>query len=351
MKILLISPLPPPNGGDAIWTKKYLNYLHIHQINVAHVNTSLVGKRAIVLGDKINYAQEFIRSCGIWASTIKNLIKFKPDVVHFNSNCSPRGIYRDFVTILIVKTANVPLVMHCHSNVGDSIGKSAINIEFLKWSLNLASAVIVLNAESENYVNRLKERGCVVLPNFIEDDYVVNEKIIHDDVVNVLFVGHLVKTKGVFEFVDVARRFPDIRFTMAGVVTNDMNDIQLPENIYLIGDVAHARVKELLDRADIFLLPTYTEGFSIAVLEAMSRGLPIITTPVGSNKVMLESNGGLFVPVGDIDSICDAIEKLKCPAIRREISQWNIQKVHDYYTGSTVVKRLIDLYGLLVNAK
>lgn len=348
MKILLISPLPPPNGGDAIWTKKILNYLTIHQINVAHVNTSIIGKRAIVLGDRIIYAHEFVRLCLIWYSAIKNLMKFKPDVVHFVSNCAPRGIFRDFGTIFIVKMINVPLVMHCHSNVCDSIGKSAISIAFLRWSLNLASEVVVLNTESENYVNSLKQEGCKILPNFIEDDYVLNEKIIHDDVVNVLFVGHLVKTKGVFELVEVARRFPNIKFTMAGILTNDMDDMQLPKNIDLVGDVKNTRVTELLDCADIFLLPTYTEGFSIAILEAMSRGLPIITTPVGSNKEMLECNGGILAPVGDIDSICDAITKLQCPTIRREMSHWNIVKVRNHYTGSTIINRLLDLYGLLI---
>lgn len=349
MRILLISPLPPPNGGDATWTKQILNYFNQLQINVAHVNTSIIGKRAIMLGDRINYVHEFSRLFMIWCLTIKLLIKFKPDVVHLASNCAPRGIFRDFGTILIAKMINVPLVMHCHSNVCDSIGKSASSIAFLKWSLNFASEVLVLNIESENYVNSLKSKGCKIIPNFIDNRFVLNEKIIHDNVANVLFVGHLVKTKGVFEFIEAARRFPNIRFTMVGVLTDGMGDIQIPKNVDLIGDVKNTRVMELLDCADIFLLPTYTEGFSIAILEAMSRGLPIITTPVGSNKEMLERNGGIFVPVGDVDSICDAITKLECPAVRRVMSQWNIVKVRNNYTGSTVINRLMDLYGLLIS--
>ncbi len=348
MRILLISPLPPPNGGDAIWSKKILGYLTTLQLNVAHVNTSIIGKRAIVLGNRIFLINEFVRSCHIWYSTINKIIKFKPDVVHFNSNCSPRGIFRDFVTLCIVKIANIPLVMHCHCNVCDSIGKSVVSIALLKWSLRLASEVLVLNTKSEDYVNSLKENGCKILPNFIEEANVVEEKVILNDVADIVFVGHMVKTKGIFEFVEVARRFPNIRFTMAGLMTADMKDVILPNNIELIGDVKNTKVFELLDCADIFLFPTYTEGFSIALLEAMSRGLPIITTPVGSNKEMLEGSGGIIVPVGDIDGICDAIVQLKCPAIRREISQWNIVKVRNHYTSSTVVKRLMDLYRLLI---
>lgn len=348
MKILLISPLPPPNGGDATWTEKILKYFNLLNLNVAHVNTSIIGKRAITLSYKINYVHEFSRLFRIWYSTVKILMKFRPDVVHLASNCSPRGIFRDFGTILLVKLMNIKLVLHCHSNVYDSIGKSLISIAFLRSSVNFAAEVLVLNIESEKYVNSLRKRGCNIVPNFIENGFVLNEKIIRDNVEDILFVGHLVKTKGVLEFVEVAKRFPYIRFTMAGILSDEINVIKLPENVYLVGDVENAKVMELLDCADVFLLPTYTEGFSIAILEAMSRGLPIITTPVGSNKEMLELNGAILVPVGDVDGISEAIKKLECPVVRKDMSKWNINKVRNCYTASAVINRLINLYGNLI---
>jgi len=123
-----------------------------------------------------------------------------------------------------------------------------------------------------------------------------------------------------------------------------MNKISFPPNINNVGIVDPECLKDILDDADIFLFPTYSEGFSNALLEAMARGLPIIATDVGANKDMIEEKGGIIIPTKDITSIVEAVKKLEDPQMRLNMSIWNIQKVKKYYTIDIVINHLEDVY-------
>ena len=60
--------------------------------------------------------------------------------------------------------------------------------------------------------------------------------------------------------------------------------------------------------ADIFVLPSFTEGFSVAVLEAVAHGLPVITTRVGAlPEVIAEKENGMFVSAGNQEELERAI--------------------------------------------
>jgi glycosyltransferase involved in cell wall biosynthesis len=345
MKLLLIGALPPPPGGDAIWAQKYLNHTLTKSINIKIVNTSLVGKRAYTLGKKIQILDEIIRTYGILRSTLVDIFFFKPNIIHINSNCAPLGIIRDFLIILIANMKGIPLILHCHANVPDSIGNSRISISFLRRCLKCASKVLVLNAQSEKFCNNLGKVVCSIMPNFIDEDEISDIKIIYNKISNIVFVGHIIKTKGIVEVIEIAKQFPKISFTMAGMVTTDIANIMIPSNIAMIGNVEKSKLKEILKRADIFLFPTHTEGFSLALLEAMASGLPIISTTVGANEDMLENKGGILTPVGDVQEMCSALNKLQCPILRKQMSAWNISKVRNIYTSTTVIGRLKCLYN------
>lgn len=116
------------------------------------------------------------------------------------------------------------------------------------------------------------------------------------------------------------------------------------ENIVLHGAHNKEYIKNILDNADIFLFPTKSEGFSLALLEAMARGLPVITTDVGANKDMIEDNGGVIVPFNDSDAIDVAIQQLSDKNLREQMSRFNVEKVEKNYTIDIVMHRLTDIY-------
>lgn len=82
----------------------------------------------------------------------------------------------------------------------------------------------------------------------------------------------------------------------------------------------------------------------MALAEAMSRGLPTVTTDVGANKDMIEYKGGVIVSVGDVDAMQNAINSIMEKNVREQMSKWSVQKVRDCYLTQTVMKSFAEIY-------
>ena len=352
MKKMLIGTVPPPAGGDATWAESFLKFFRDQGEFIPLVNTSLIGRRALIVDDRRFYLDEIKRCLLIWVSILRNIKKFSPDIVHMNINCSPFGIIRDLISAIIVKLSKKKLILHCHCNVGDQIGEKKIICFLLRCLLNIADGVIVLNSKSYNYVRSISNVRLKQIPNFISEKGSEIMREISDEIRTVLYVGHIRKSKGIDEILEVAKLFPQYRFVLAGPITDDYSQY-LPEtmyyNIFFTGSLSHENVVRQMDMADVFLFPSYTEGFSIALLEAMSRGLPCIATDVGANADMLEKQGGMIVVRNNVESITNALICMKTKIIRKKMSEWNIAKVRKCYTIESVVKEIEVFYEEVLN--
>lgn len=80
----------------------------------------------------------------------------------------------------------------------------------------------------------------------------------------------------------------------------------------------------------------------------MACGLPCIATDVGANRDMLEEKGGIIVPAKNVDAIVDAFKKLEDRNVRKDISSWNIEKVKNNYTRTSVLDEIMDIYKRIV---
>lgn len=344
MKVLLISPLPPPAGGIATWTLKYVKYFSENNLSCEVVNTAVTGIREKEINHKKNYIEEIKRARDIYLNTKKRVQEYKPDIAHINSSCTKYGVIRDYVVIRLLKHNHVPIVLHCRCNIEDQLTGKLSRVLFSKM-VNSSNIVLTLNKQSKLYVESVSSEKAKIIPNFIEKDRIVENRIIKETVKKVLFVGHVWKAKGVLEIVETAKMMPDLNFVLVGPIREDIKKIDYPQNVELTGEKDHDFVKQQLDDADIFLFPSYTEGFANALTEAMAAGLPIITTPVGANEDMIEKQGGIIVPVGDAASIKEAINRMAEKTERERMSQWNIKKVKDYYLISSVMKSLLQVYS------
>ena len=110
------------------------------------------------------------------------------------------------------------------------------------------------------------------------------------------------------------------------------------------GRKSHDEAMEIMKKADAFLFPSYTEGFSMVMLEAMAAGLPIIATDVGSNADMIETKGGVIIKPQSSNEIVQAIENIRPPKVRAEMSKWNLHKVESSYRDDAVFKQIQEVY-------
>lgn len=344
MKILLLSPLPPPSGGIATWTVRYEQYCKERQIPVSIVNNALVGARKEKKSLKRNLWDEVRRSFGIISNMIRQIIQEKPDVIHLNSSCSRFGIYRDCICALIGRVCSIPVVLQCHCNIQDQVHGRIAEVAF-RTMTSLSDKVLVLNRFSAEYARRFVADKVIIVPNFADETDVFYRESVADTIQQAVFVGHVRREKGATEMFEAAAYFPDIRFTLVGPVQKEMEDMARSSNVELLGPQPHEEVLQLLRNADVFLFPSYTEGFANALLEAMAVGLPVIATDVGANAEMLENEGGIIISASDSDALAKAINLLKDdPKRRYAMTCWNLKKVQSTYLRNSVLGKIMEIY-------
>ncbi len=129
----------------------------------------------------------------------------------------------------------------------------------------------------------------------------------------IAFVGRLIKEKGVWELLGamalLRRSLPDARLVMAGTgpLEETLRAKKLP-GVHLAGQLPYAETVALLREADLFCLPTWSEGFSGTVLEAAAVGACIATTPTGgSPELIQDGESGILLKDRRPETIAEAL--------------------------------------------
>lgn len=84
----------------------------------------------------------------------------------------------------------------------------------------------------------------------------------------------------------------------------------LGERVHLHGEVDPAALERLYAQADAFVLPSYHEGYGMALAEALARGLPVISTTAGAIADTVPAEAGVLLPPGDVAALRDALARL-----------------------------------------
>ena len=183
---------------------------------------------------------------------------------------------------------------------------------FIKWMLSKANLIFVLDDDSldqySKYNNNIvKVNNSIVLPN---NHY--SEKRIHDPI-RLLFVGRLSKVKRVDEIIQaVDSNEIDVVLTIVGdgEESEYLQSITKTERVQFKGALKPEKVKAELEEADILVMNSILEGKPMAIIEAMSFGLPIITTDVGGIKELVSFGHNAIMTDGSSKSIQLAIIKV-----------------------------------------
>lgn len=98
-------------------------------------------------------------------------------------------------------------------------------------------------------------------------------------------------------------------------------ELGLDDRVALIGPLGRSELDRRYDRADLFVLPTWYEGYGMAVAEALARGLPVVSTATGAIGDLVGADAGRLVPPGDVAALTAALEPLlRDPALRSRLS-------------------------------
>lgn len=143
----------------------------------------------------------------------------------------------------------------------------------------------------------------------------------NSEILQIVTTGSLIWVKGLGYALSAIRLLKDrgvpLRFDIIGDglerqrVLYNIHDLGLNNQVSLLGKLPPGAVRERLHAADVFLLPSLSEGISNAVLEAMACGLPVVTTDCGGMREALEDGReGYVVPTRNVAAMADALIKL-----------------------------------------
>ncbi len=194
-------------------------------------------------------------------------------------------------------------------------------------------------------------------PHFVKS---LKRRIEHADGQKVVtFTGRLLREKGILEFLEAARRISDsglsVKFVIAGwldknnpscISQTELEEYLINKNIVYLGMIHE--ITELLYLSDIFVLPTYREGFPRSVLEAMSMSLPVITSNVpGASDAVTHGDNGLLTEPRNTDSLINAIlYLLNNKEIATTMGSLGRNRVEAMYKNEIIYNKFVQLYKI-----
>lgn len=290
----------------------------------------------------------FIGGLVFWADIIRKLQKIKPDLIHAQSFAS------GMPALLSNKLLRIPYVIYGRGS--DVYLPSWFTKLTAKTILKNASAVIALTEHMKGAMQTIYSRDVVVVPNGINlggDTGRQSER--RNPGKRILFVGRLHPVKGIRYLLGamsmVHQNMPEAKLILVGdgeereLLENLTDSLEIRECVEFAGRVPHERIQDYMDQAEVFVLPSLSEGFPVTILEAMACGLPVVATCVGGIPDIIEDGtNGYLVDAMNQEQIAEALlTLLRNEQLRNNISDSN-RETAEKYRWDTVITTLEGIY-------
>ena len=167
----------------------------------------------------------------------------------------------------------------------------------------------------------LGAKDIAVIPYGCEtSQFVPRHEPTSDGTFRALFVGLLTQRKGLSYLLRGYQLFRGVgtELIIAGGLVGNAAALDPYRSLFTyLGNVSHAELKEVYQKADVFVFPSLLEGMGLVVLEAMASGLPVITTDNGPGDIVRDGVDGFIVPIRDPQAIAERLEFLRAnPDVR-----------------------------------
>jgi glycosyltransferase involved in cell wall biosynthesis len=331
-------------GGIGAVIEVYSRYFEVFNFIATHKNGSIVYKIYVFLFSLIKFIFTLISNR-----------KIKTIHIHGSSYGS---FYRKFVVFIIGRYIfRKKIVYHIHGGAFQKFYENSdiLTKRLVKILLSNANIILCLSESwGKYYEQNFEIRRLKILPNII--DYHVKVKdAVKTDIINFLYLGLLCDAKGIFDLIEVIVKNKErykgrIKLYIGGNgevqrLEDMINKHHIEDIVEFLGWISSTDKAIALNSSDVYILPSYTEGLPISILESMSYGKAIISTNVGGIPEIVKNNeNGLLINPGDLKQIEQSIDFfLENPEKVRKygiISEQIVQK----YLPHSVLKELEEIY-------
>lgn len=295
-------------GGIATFVRNMRDTSIWGDWNIRHIGTHCDGSKA----------RRILIFCWGLSQFIYEMIFYRPQIVHLHT--SERGSFvRKGLLVWVSAVFRVPALLHMHGGefhvYYDHAPAPMQNL--IRTTLARASVVIALGSA---WAARLQQiapaANVVVIPNAIKLRTTVDQ--VAPAQVQVVFLGELCERKGIDVLLDAWGAMMatgcagDAKLIVAGWGEIDRARVQIAslgigDSVHLAGWLSAPDSQALLAASHVLVLPSINEGQPMAILEAMTRGLCVVSTTVGGIPEMIGDAEGLLVRPGDRSALAGAL--------------------------------------------
>lgn len=345
-RVLVVATSSKTRGGITAVINSYRTTTFWDDYNCEWIETH-VDKKHI---DKISYF-------------FKSLVKFiillpTASLVHIHLS-APTSAKRKYPFLFLAKLFKIPIIIHFHAFSAES----TIDKNYFKLYdriFNMANTIIVLSESwKKGIIKDLKIDACK-----IEVLYNPCPKINpNNDVLKtntILYAGTLESRKGyrdlINSFAVVAQLYPEWKLIFGGngEINKGINlakELHLENQVVFKGWISGVEKEKLFREANIFCLPSYAEGFPMAVLDAWAYGLPVVTTPVGGiPDVAKDGENMLLFNPGDTGTLSEKlIDLISDKSLSDTISNASILFSLNQFSLDLISRQLKSIYQNNIN--
>ncbi len=359
MRICILAPsYLPCIGGVEIVTFYLARGLSVsgHEIHIVTIDDTGLGNNSeIDDGIHVHRITFPFHSFFLGNGTLNNIlfiiyasiavIKIRPEIVHAQ-NFIPA--VPAFISKVIIK---VPYSICIHTEKFGLNGWGPLLPRFLRryWAhlpyIRSADTIIALTDSTAEEIRKYFRKEPKIIPNGVDLDRFHPEKIkgtVPIFIPKIVCISRLEENKGIECALQAMKllipRFPKAELVVIGdgslrkELEKEAERLGIRNNVEFLGELKNSDIPNKLIYANIYLLTSFQEGFSISILEAMASGLPIISTPVGiALNIQKKWKNGYLVPIKDPDAICNAIFQIaENQAEREKFAKYSINCVTEY---------------------
>ncbi len=280
--------------------------------------------------------------------------------------------YPGYIASKIARSRNVPYIVTIHGELNEwnlqqkRLKKQIYMTAIQRGILQKSAALHAITQAESNRIRQLEiETPVAMIPNGTHTEefenlpdrsqFVSRYPELENRLI-VLFLGRIQQKKGLDilaqAFGNLVRTRDDVRLVVAGPdEDNTLTEVKTIlksqgalEKAVFPGMLTGEQKLEALSAADIFALTSYSEGFSVALLEALSAGLPLVITDECNFPEVGDSRAGFVVRPNDSETASALMSLLDSADLRREMSENARRLVRSNYTWERIAEKMFTLY-------
>lgn len=277
--------------------------------------------------------------------------QFKPDIVHSHLTAS-------LYAIPWVYTHKATLLHTIHTTPQFEFSKRIIGLMKILYKKKKAIPVAISNKikVSTSSLYNISQGSIEVVYNPVDIERFRKKSINHAENIQFIHVGRMNPNKNqqliIKAFAIVKKELLNVSLVLVGdgesknELSKLVEDLNLNKDVTFVGNIAN--VEDYLNESDIFVLSSHYEGLPLSILEAMSSGLPIVSTNVGGVSDIVDKNG-ILIEDNDLNALTNSMLRLakdKDLRIKMSIASVELSKQYNITNIAHKYEELYEKYSI-----